>query len=428
MLDIKFIKENKDIVAVALKNKNREDVNLDELLSLYEEKKSLRQKLDELNQKKNEAAKDRNIEEGKRLKEEGETLEKNFAEVDKKYLKAMLSVPNIPSLDTPIGKDENENKVLRTWGEPKAFSFKPKEHFEIGADLGIIDNETATEVTGPRFAYLKGDLVQLHFAVLNFVYGILGNKEILKKIADDAKIEIDPKPFLPVMPPVMIKPATMNRMARLEPRDERYHIDSDDLYLIGSAEHTLGPMHMDEVFEEKELPIRYAGYSNAFRREAGTYGKDMKGILRIHEFYKLEMESFCLPENSYKEQDFLVAIQEHINKVLNLPYQIIICCTGDMGDPDHRHIDVETWMPGQNKYRETHSADHMAGFQSRRLNTRVKRADGRIEHVHMNDATAFAGRTLIAILENYQTEDGKVAVPEALVPFMGGKTHIEKAF
>lgn len=425
MLDIKFIKENRDIVENAAKNKNRQ-IDFDKLLSLYESKKSLRSELDNINQKRNEAQKARNVEEGQKLKIEHEKLEKEFAEADKEYFKIMLEVPNVPSADTPVGKDETENQILRKWGEPKTFSFKPKEHFEIGAELGILDTETATEVSGPRFAYMKGDLALLHFAVMNFVFGILGDKEKLKKIAIDAKIEIDPDVFIPVIPPVLVKPAVLNRMARLEPRDERYHIDSDDLFLIGSAEHALGPMHMDEIFDEKDLPIRYAGYSSSFRREAGSYGKDMKGMLRLHQFEKIELEVFSLPENSYKEQDFLIAIQEHIMQALNIPYQLIICCTGDMGDPDHRHIDIEAWMPGQNKYRETHSADHMAGYQARRLNTRVKRADGRIEHVHMNDATATAGRTLIAIIENYQTEKGEVEIPEVLRKYMYGKTFIQK--
>lgn len=433
MLDIRFIKENKDIVAQAIRNKNG-SLDLDELLSLYEKRTTLRTALDELNAKRNAAAKERNIEEGQRLKVEAEGIESNFQEADKAYISLMLKVPNMPSADTPVGKDESENKVLRQIGNKPAFDFKPKEHFEIGADLGVIDTETAAEVSGSRFSYLKGDLVMLHFALINYVFSILTDRSKLEAIAREAGITIDPKPFVPVLPPVLIKPAVMNRMARLEPRDERYYIEKDDQYLIGSAEHVLGPMHMDEVFDEKDLPIRYAGYSTSFRREAGTYGKDIKGIIRLHQFEKLEMETFCLPEHSMQEQDFLVAIQEHINKTLGLSYEVMICCTGDMGDPDYRHIDINTWMPGQDKYRETHSADHMAGYQSRRLNTRVKRgvdnlsADkaGKMEHVHMNDATAVAGRTLVAIMENYQESDGRIRIPEALKPYMGGRTHIEK--
>jgi seryl-tRNA synthetase len=182
----------------------------------------------------------------------------------------------------------------------------------------------------------------------------------------------------------------------------------------------LGAMHMNKIFEESELPIRYAGYSTAFRREAGTAGKDTNGILRQHQFDKLEMEVFSLPENSIQEQNFLVAIQEHVLQALQLPYQVVSVCTGDMGFPDTRQLDIETWMPGQNRFRETHSADSMGGFQARRLNTRVRRADGKIEPVHTNDATVVAiGRTLIAIIENYQQADGTIKVPEVLKKYLG---------
>ncbi|MBV9349396.1 MAG: serine--tRNA ligase, partial [Patescibacteria group bacterium] len=226
-------------------------------------------------------------------------------------------------------------------------------------------------------------------------------------------------PFVAVIPPYMMKTGVMNRMARLHPMDQRYVFEKDDLVLIGSAEHTLGPLHMDESIPESTLPIRYAGYSPAFRREAGTYGKDTKGIIRMHHFDKLEMESFTKPEEGYVEQDFLVAIQEHFLALLGLPYQVVIKSTGDQGTPDQRGIDMETWMPGQGTYRETHTSDYMGGYQARRLNTRVKRSDGSLEHVHMNDATLVAmSRTLAAILENYQEPDGSVRVPKVLQSYL----------
>lgn len=426
MLDIKFIKENKELVQTVCKNKNR-DINIDELISLFEQKKLLRTELDELNQKRNEAQKNRDIELGTKLKLENETLEERFREADKAYLTLMLQVPNIYSLDTPVGKDDSENKIIREWGTPKVFSWKPKEHFEIGADLDIIDIDTAGEVSGSRFVYLKGDLALMQFALLQFCFEVLTDKEILQKIADKANVSLDVNAFVPVIPPVFVKPAVQNRMARFLTPEEHYMFPNDDLMLIGSAEHTLGAMHMDEVFEEKDLPIRYAGYSTAFRREAGSYGKDTKGILRVHQFDKLEAEVFSLPENSVKEQDFLVGIQEHILQSLNLPYKVLAVCSGDMGFPDYRQIDINTWMPGQDKYRETHSSDCIGGFQPRRLNTRVKRSDGRIEHVHMNDATVVAiGRMLIAIIENYQNEDGSIDIPEVLQKYMFGKTKISK--
>ena len=408
MLDIKFIKENKDLVAQAAKNKNRE-IDVDEIIRVAEERKRLRTEIDLLNQKRKEAANERNVELGTQIKTDLEGLERQYTDIDKEFVSLMIKVPNIYSADTPVGKDESENKVVRNWGEIPKFDFEPKEHYEIGKALGIIDSETAAQVAGSRFTYIKGDLAMLQFALIQFILGLLGEKG-----------------FTPIIPPVFIKPAIQNRMARFMAPEDHYMFPNDDLMLIGSAEHTLGPIYMDKILEEKDLPIRLVGYSTAFRREAGTYGKDTNGILRQHQFDKLEMESFTLPEESLKEQEFLVSIQEEILQKLNLPYQVVAICTGDMGFPDYRQIDIETWMPGQNKYRETHTSDHTGNFQSRRLNTRVKRADGSIEPVHMNDATAAAmGRVLIAIIENYQQADGSVKIPEVLVPYMNGVTEIK---
>ena len=237
---------------------------------------------------------------------------------------------------------------------------------------------------------------------------------------------MSPKPFVPVIPPFMVKPNVYLKMARLYPTEDKYYIPSDDIYLVGSAEHTLGPMHMNHIFDEAKMPVRYVGYSPAFRREAGTYGKDTKGILRVHQFEKLELETFCLPENSLQEQEFLIAIQEYFLQALGLSYEVMMICTGDMGKPDYRQIDINTWMPGQNAYRETHTSDLIASFQPRRLNTKVKRLDGKVELVHMNDATICAmGRTLIAIMENYQQADGSIKIPEILRSYMGGKEFIK---
>jgi len=420
MLDIKFIKENRDIIESAIKNKRSKPVDLNELITVYEERKELKKKLDDLNQKRNVAQQNRANEEGIALKKELVEIEAKLPDLDKKFMSLMIALPNIPSADTPIGKDDTENKVLREVGEKPKFDFKPKEHFVLGTELDIIDNERASNVSGPRFTYLKGDLALMQFALLHFAFGVLTNEDTLEKIKNDAGINISTKTFTPVIPPVFIKPAVFSRMARLEPKEERYHTEADDLYLIGSAEHTLGAMHMDEIIPAEKLPVRYVGYSTAFRREAGAAGKDTRGILRMHQFDKLEMESFCLPEQSYQEQDFFVAIQEHIMTALGLPYRVIICCTGDMGDPDHRHLDLETWMPGQNKYRETHSSDLMTSYQSRRLNTRFKQKDGKPDFVHMNDATVVAvGRTLIGIMENYQQADGSIKVPDVLQKYMG---------
>lgn len=437
MLDIKFIRENKGIVQEGAKKK-RVEIDIDKLISLDDERLSQLKEVEELRSEVNRVSNDiaRNqdsalkiqlIEEMRIVKDEIKVKEEKLKQTISEWQGIMLKIPNIPSVDTPIGEDESGNQVVRSWGEKPQFSFTPKEHYELGKDLKIIDTETAGEVSGARFAYIKGDLVLLQFALIQMCLEILTNEESLKKIAEEASVPNLASVFIPVIPPVFVRPLVQVKMARYMSPEEHYVFPNDDLMLIGSAEHTLGAMHMNKIFEEDELPIRYAGYSTAFRREAGAAGKDTNGILRQHQFDKLEMEVFSLPENSMQEQNFLVAIQEHILKTLNLHYQVVAVCTGDMGFPDSRQIDIETWMPGQNVYRETHSADSTGGFQSRRLNTRVRRSDGKIEPVHMNDATVVAiGRTLIAILENYQQEDGSVKIPEALKKYLGGKEFIRK--
>lgn len=428
MLDIEFIKEHRSVVEKAIKDKKGEPVDLEELLKLYEERSTLRGKVSKVNEQRNIAAKERNIEEGRRLKEEGQQLEEKLKGVEKEFVSLMIKIPNVPSADTPVGPDESANKVLRKWGEPKNFSFKPKEHWELGKDLGIIDNETAAEVSGARFTYLKGDAALVQFALIQFALSVLTDEGKLAEIAKEAGVSIQPSSFVPVVPPMMMKSAVMNMMGRLQPIEDKFYLEKDDLVLVGSAEHTLGPMHMGDTFSEKELPLRYAGYSTAFRREAGSYGKDTKGILRLHQFDKLEMETFTLPEHGLAEQNFIVAVQEYLMQQLEIPYQVLIISTGDMGLPNHRQIDIEAWLPGQDTYRETHTSDYMGGFQARRLNTRVRRGEdpkasggaSKTEHVHMNDATVFAiGRTLIAIMENYQQEDGSILIPKALQKYVG---------
>lgn len=430
MLDIHFIRENADLVKEGARKK-RVEVDIDRLLAVDEERKALRQELDEKRAEQNRAsalislAKDEEraklIESMQHLKQGMQELEERFKTATEEWTKLMLAVPNLPSPDTPEGPDESGNQAIRTWGEPPAFSFAPKAHWDLGKDLDLIDTEKAGEVSGARFAYLKGDLVLLQFALLQFALKVLTSKEELSKVIVEAKLEgVSAKPFVPVIPPVMVRTEIMGRMARLHPMDERYVLEKDDLVLVGSAEHTLGPIHMDEVIAEDRLPLRYVGYSTAFRREAGAAGKDTRGILRQHQFDKMEMESFSRPEDGYKEQELFVAVQEYLMRALKLPYRVMLICTGDMGKPDQRQFDIETWMPGQDTYRETHTADYMGSYQARRLNTRLKDANGELTQVHMNDATAFAvGRTLIAIMENYQQEDGTIRVPEVLVPYVG---------
>jgi len=429
MLDIHFIRENKDLVkAGALKKKV--DIDIDRLLEVDDERKKIRQQMDDKKAEQNRMSskiqlahneeKMSLIESMRHVKDGFTDLEQVFTKLTEEWTKLMLAVPNIPSPDTPEGKDESENVIAREWGTIPTFSFTPKPHWELGEELGIINTEKAAEISGARFAFLMGDLVLMQFALVDLVFKTLTSKVALEAIAKEASLDVSVKPFVPVVPPVMMRANVMGRMARLHPIDDRYYFEKDDLVFIGSAEHTMGPLHMDEILEEKKLPIRYVGYSTAFRREAGAAGKDTRGILRLHQFDKIEMESFVRPEDGYKEQDFFVAIQEHFMQKLKLPYRVMRICTGDMGAPDHRQFDINTWMPGQNSYRETHTSDYMGGYQARRLNTRVRSGEGDLSHVHMNDATVFAiGRTLIAIMENYQNADGTITVPEALREYVG---------
>ncbi len=419
MIDPKLLREQPDLLKAACKNKNVV-LDIDAIIALDARRRELGAEVDELNRQRNEAAKEKDIAKGKELKEKAGEKEKMLAEINDEIAPLLLKIPNIPSDDTPVGADESGNVVLRQVGTIPTFDFEVKDHVVIGEMHGWIDNEKAADVSGARFSYMKGALVELERAVINFTIDVLTDQAALEHVISTQGLKVASTPFTLVSPPLMIRPEVMARMARLEPKDERYHIDSDDLYLIGSAEHTLGPMHMDETLKEAQLPIRYAAFTAAFRREAGSYGKDTRGLIRVHQFNKLEMESFTTAEQGIEEQNFLVAIQEHLMQQLGLPYQVLMCCTGDQGDPDARHIDIETWMPGQGKYRETHSADYMTDYQSRRLATKVKREKGN-KLVHMNDATAIAGRTLIAILENYQRADGSVTVPDVLRPYLKGK-------
>jgi len=419
MIDITLVRKDPDFIARMAASKGV-SVDVARLVAVDERRRELDGQVAEVNRERKEAAASKDVVRGRTLKEKLAALEEEQGKVMGEFESLLLSLPNIPSEDTPVGPDESANVVVRSVGEPKEFSFKPKDHVEIGEMLGLIDTKRAAKVSGTRFGYFFGDAVRLQFAIVQFALDVLQDEKLLAKIAKKAGLKISPKPFVPVIPPVFIQPEIFARMARLEPKDERYYIPSDDQYLVGSAEHTLGPLHLEETLKEEDLPIRYAGYSTSFRREAGSYGKDTHGMLRVHQFDKLEMESFTAPENGLVEQDFFVAIQEYLVSALELPYRVVLCSTGDQGSPDARHLDIEIWMPGEGKYRETHSADYMTDYQSRRLRTRVKRANGEIAFVHMNDATVFAiGRTLIAILENGQQKDGTVAVPSVLRPYVG---------
>lgn len=418
MLDIKFIRQNVKTIEDNCVNRNIE-FDLSKLLALADKKKETQTKIETLRAERKKTSKtkpsEKEIVEMKKVGTKLNDLEVEFNQIEAAFSILMQQVPNVTHPDCPIGKDEADNIVVRSFKKPEGFNFPAKDHLALGEALGIIDTKIATKISGTRFNYLFGGLAVLEFALIQHAISILTNEEILTTIIKNNKLNVTNKAFIPVVPPVMIKPEVMQKMGRLEPRAERYHISDDDLYLIGSAEHALGPIHMETTFQENQLPVRYLGFSTAFRREAGSYGKDTRGILRVHQFDKLEIESFTTSDRGLDEQNFIIAIQEYLMQSLDLPYQIVFKCTGDMGLPDFREFDVETWLPGQNRYRETHTSDYMTDYQSRRLEIKVKKNNGEIEFVHMNDATVFAiGRTLIAIMENYQQADGSIIVPEAL--------------
>ena len=434
MLDIKYIRQNTQKVEEVCRKKHV-DVDISRLLEVDKKRREIIQALEDMRAQKNrvskqipvlkdEKEKNRLILEMRELDNNSDRLDQNLVEIEKEFNELMLKVPNLIFDDVPEGRDEGDNVVLRQVGKKTEFDFKPRDYLEIAEKLDIIDVKKASKIVSSRFGYLKKELALMEFALIQYVFEVLTSKTVIKKIAESVKKGYSDNVFIPIIPPVMINPEVYVRMARLseKDKDERYYFPKDNLYLIGSAEHTLGPLHMDEIINEKDLPIRYLGFSTCFRREAGSYGKDTKGILRVHQFDKVEMESFTVPEDSLLEQNFFVAIQEHLMQSLKIPYQAVMICTGDMGAPDARQIDIEAWMPGQGKYRETHTSDLMTDYQARRLNTRVKRKDGSMEFVHMNDASASAiGRTLIAIIENYQQKDGSIEVPKVLQKYLGFK-------
>ena len=430
MLDIRFIRENADAVQQNARHKNY-SVDIAQLLKLDDERRELSQNADELRERRNANAASMKggkpeqaaIDEGKAIKVELADIEEKLGALEASVLSIQKTVPNMAWEDVPGGESEDENVVAKEEGAPTVFAFEPRNHWQIAEQRDWIDKERAAKVAGSRFAYIKGDLVKLQFAIIQFVMNALTDEQILAQVAKDAALEgISTKPFTPILPPLMIRTELYDAMDRLEPRDDRYKLEDDDLWLQGSAEHVMGSMHAGEVLSETQLPLRYLGYATSFRREAGTYGKDMEGILRMHQFDKLEMESFTTGEDGLKEHLLFVAIQEYLLKSLGLPFKVIQKCTADIGKPNARGIDMDTWLPGQDQYRETHTADYMTDYQTRRLQTRVRREEGSIEFAHTNDATAFAlGRIMIAIIENYQNEDGTVTVPAVLRPYFGGK-------
>jgi seryl-tRNA synthetase len=429
MLDIQFIRDNPEMVAEKSRQKGYE-VDIRQLLGFDVERRQLLLEVEDLRRQRNELSAqtkgqkpaEEQVNAGRELKDKLAKLEHQLTAIDKEFQELLKKVPNLPLDDVPVGATENENVVAKQVGDKPQFDFKPKHHYQLAEPKDWIDKERAAKIAGSRFAYLKGDLVRLQFVIIQYVLQTLGDEEIIQQLIDENNLQLSPKPFTPILPPAMLRTEPYEASARLNAEEVTYKIEQDDLWLNASAEHTLCTMYWNEILPEEQLPIRYIGYSTSFRREAGTYGKDADGIFRMHQFDKLEMEVFSTPETGLQEHLLLIAIQEYLVQQLGLPYRVLQKCTADIGKPNARGIDLECWLPGQGKYRETHTADYMTDYQARDLRVRLKRDDGAIDLVHTNDATAFAlGRTMIAILENFQTADGKIKIPEVLRPYLAAE-------
>ncbi|MEK7540923.1 MAG: serine--tRNA ligase [Patescibacteria group bacterium] len=412
MLDINFIRENPEKVKEACENKQAKGVDVDKILELDKKKRELMTNLENLKAEQNKISrggKENNvlITQAKEIKEKFKKLEPDLKNIEEELNNLLILLPNIPFDDVPIGKNDSENVVLRKIGKLPKFNFEVKDYMRLGKDLDLIDTERAAKVAGARFGYLKNELPLLEFALINLVM------DITKK-----------EGFIPVIPPVMLKEKMARGTGYFEATDEKeaYFLTEDKMYLAGTSEQPLIAMYADEILEGKELPKRYIAFSTCFRREAGSYGKDTKGILRVHQFDKLEMVIFSKPENSKKEHQLLLKIEEKLMKALGLPYQVVNICTGDLGRPVASKYDIETWIPSEEKYRETHSTSNCTDFQARRLNIKYKDKSGKPVFLHTLNGTAIAmPRILIAIIENCQQKDGSIKIPKVLQKYCGFK-------
>jgi seryl-tRNA synthetase len=434
MLDIQYIRENPARVTEKSAQKGY-SVDVSRLLELDTRRRELVTESEKIRAERNVLSDSmkggkpapEQISRSKQLKEKLAALEAELEPVDTQYQTLLKAVPNMPLEEVPVGATEDENVIAKTVGEPTQFDFVPKHDFELAPKNDLFDKERAAKIAGSRFVYLKGGLVRLQFAIMQYVMQTLGDEATIQKIIEDNDIRdregslLTSKPFTPVLPPAMLRTEPYVASARLNAAEVTYKIEQDDLWMNASAEHTICTMYWNEILPEDMFPIRYLGYSTSFRREAGTYGKDVEGIFRLHQFDKLEMEVFSTPEAGLQEHTLQIAIQEYLVQSLGIPYRLVKKCTADIGKPNASGYDIDCWFPGQQAYRETHTADYITDYQSRDLKIRVRRPDGSVELVHTIDGTAFAlSRILKAIMENFQTADGSIIVPEVLRPYMGG--------
>lgn len=424
MLDSKLIEENLLDVKRKLDSRGAE-VDYDQFRALDMGRKEIIKKVEELERERNigskkmgELMRDGKKEEAGKLQEDMKEISfqiKNLGELrtkaEQEFRNFMLMIPNLPNDLVPIGKNEEDNVEIRKWGEPRDFDFTPKDHIELGKDLDILDLDRAAKITGARFALYKGLGARLERALINFMLDLHTSEHGYKE----------------VLPPFMANTDSFIGTGNLPKFEEDlFKIESTNFYLVPTAEVPVTNIHRDEILKEEDLPIKYVAYTPCFRSEAGSYGKDVKGIIRQHQFNKVELVKFAKPENSYEEHEFLTQNAERILQLLGLPYRVVVLCTGDMGFSSAKTYDLEVWVPSENTYREISSCSNFEDFQARRASIRYRPKEGgktRLVHT-LNGSGLAVGRTVIGILENFQEEDGSIMVPEVLVPYMGGVTNI----
>lgn len=412
MLDVKLMREKTEEIKKAITRKGASPALVDEALELDQRRRELVSKISDfqtnLNSRSKEIAvfhgqqKIDAINEASEYSEKIKQLKPELDKVEVEYKAIMLQIPNPPLPEVIDGESDKDNTTLRTWGEPTKFDFTPLDHVDLGQKLDLIDTARASKISGSRFFFLKGKLAILELSLFRYALDLLVEEG-----------------FVPMIPPIMLNRKVMEGAGYIPDLEEEIYKTQDDTFLAATAEHPLAGYHMGEMIENKELPLRYVGISTCFRREAGSYGKDVRGILRGHQFNKIEMFTYVLPEESAKEHEYLLSLEEKLMQGLKLPYRVVNICAGDLGAPAAKKYDIEVWLPGENNYRETHSCSNCTDFQARRLDIRYKNKSGKAEFLHTLNGTAFSERPLIAIMENYQQKDGSIKVPEVLQKYTG---------
>lgn len=424
MLDVKLLRANLQEIKQKLAHRGEDLTDFDQFEELDAKRRELIVKVEELKGKRNEVSQqvaalkrekkdaDHLITEMREVGEEIKTLDESLRTVEASLERIMLSIPNIPHESVPVGETEDDNVEVRKWGEVPEFSFEAKPHWEIADQLEILDFERAGKVTGSRFVFYKGLGARLERALFNFMLDL----------------HVDEYGYTEVLPPYMVNRTSMTGTGQLPKFEEdAFKIREEDYFLIPTAEVPVTNMHRDEILAADELPINYAAFSACFRSEAGSAGRDTRGLIRQHQFNKVELVKFVKPEDSYEELEKLTNQAEKVLQLLGLPYRVMSMCTGDLGFTAAKKYDIEVWIPSQNTYREISSCSNFEAFQARRANIRFRReAKGKPEHVHtLNGSGLAVGRTVAALLENYQQEDGSVVIPEILRPYMGNREVIK---